>query len=669
MAVARFDTGALPSTADAFWLLRCVLMTAVLLCPLVVAGGCKEKPAPPAAAPPPPPPPELGEAEVGELLRAHFFALFNRAFNPIMAYENRYQLGYLSGGANGGGEELAVAIADAKASTPSGKTLFDVPGNPDAGPFARYIEERSAEDVRKQVLRVYWLQGLEDAKRCNFHRAHVLLRDTVNEVARGMTTEVDGRFVNFFVDVPDAARIAAFGRLLERYLLEQVKLVTLKGDHASVLLSTESYKDSGRFIVDELLNQLELVSLPLVRQAIVRGEGYGFRPSEKLLTAEKMLVGLANTLKDSRPDNTDGSVRKEALKPSNDPRYSERLGEFERMFQNPAGGGRDDSASISRRVEELWGASRDIGSWMREKRICFENCELFVTQPGVHAIKPDLVCPVVWDAANESIASRFGSHFNEAAAQAIVEWCGDENRPFPVDVASGERVMDDGSAHFILGWYFLENPGNDAVTSSRSNPVAARRVLLHGATMLLEAARSADREAMLRSGRRGRDEVCRSLLMELNGIKLLIAAVAMGVAPPGATVSRGSYLSELEVLLFAWRQAWLSAGLPEQAARSTLDNCRTMIASVRVASRGPVDAENRYFFPDYRFRHGDVPDVVVAAAMERKMFLHDGQTVKTQEAAPGKAPFPLVNWLHEVVEGERGFSKETIARLKKSGQP
>jgi hypothetical protein len=645
------------------------LTVAFVVAMLCLGTGCSKKPEPPppaVQAPPPPPPPQLSEAEVAILLRPHFFALFNKGFNPRMPYRYRYGAESLDFPAQSSRNDgLSENVADAKASTPPADQLFQTSGNPDILRWVRYLEEqRSGEDVRNQVLRVYWLQALADAKQSNFHRAHILFRDVADEVSRLLSAEMDDKFVKFFADVPDSARIEAFGKILETYILEQAKWVTLKGEHASLLLATEGYRDSGRFIIDELVKQLELATLPIVRQAIARGESYGFRPSPQLVAAQEKLVRLLGTLEEAQPDDASGDYRQVALTPAKDPLYPERLHKFEKTFEDKAGGAQGDSASVTRQVQDLWDSSRDIGSWMKEKRICLENCPSFVVRPGM-LLKPELFCPATWDGTNEVINHRYDEYFGDSEAQAITAWCNDEKQPFPLGPEDRDKVLDDGAAHFVLGWYFLENPDRESPEALRSNPVAARRAFLQGASLLLEGARSADRDAMLRSKGGGREELRQTLLKELNGIQLLIAASAISVAPPGASSSGGSYLSELDVLLYAWRQVWLSAGLPEGAARASVDNCRGMIKEIRALNSAGSALEDRYFFADYRFRHGDVPDVLVDAVVDRTMFSHDGTTwYGGGWRAAHKAPFPLIEWLDEVAEKEHGFSEESIARFQ-----
>jgi hypothetical protein len=108
---------------------------------------------------------------------------------------------------------------------------------------------------------------------------------------------------------------------------------------------------------------------------------------------------------------------------------------------------------------------------------------------------------------------------------------------------------------------------------------------------------------------------------QLNAYRLLTAASLITVSPPGAHVdSRDSYLPQLEVLLLAWKQAWLKCGLPQKHADAAIAGfarntehyrrrLREQSRAIRMAGRG-----DRYFFFDYRFRNGDVPDIVVSKA-------------------------------------------------------
>ena len=74
------------------------------------------------------------------------------------------------------------------------------------------------------------------------------------------------------------------------------------------------------------------------------------------------------------------------------------------------------------------------------------------------------------------------------------------------------------------------------------------------------------------------------------------------------------------MLLLAWKQAWLKCGLPPKPADAAIAGFakETETQRRKMRERSGVDRINirndRYFFFDYRFRTGDVPEIVVAKA-------------------------------------------------------
>jgi hypothetical protein len=219
---------------------------------------------------------------------------------------------------------------------------------------------------------------------------------------------------------------------------------------------------------------------------------------------------------------------------------------------------------------------------------------------GPHAEFLAAACPAAFDPDKKEVASPdlWKILRDKERLAAVAEWC------------SGKQAADviaDGSGHLLLAAHWLE----------QERPELARAAFVAGAEQLLERIKAIDQG----SGPANQDARRQALVSQLNAYRLLTAASLITVSPPGAHVdSRDSYLPQLEVLLLAWKQAWLKDGLPQKPADAAIAEFARNSEAQRRRVREQSGADRiamrneRYFFFDYRFRNGDVPDIVVSKA-------------------------------------------------------
>jgi hypothetical protein len=173
-------------------------------------------------------------------------------------------------------------------------------------------------------------------------------------------------------------------------------------------------------------------------------------------------------------------------------------------------------------------------------------------------------------------------------------------------------VIADGSGHLLLAAHWLE----------LDRPELTRTAFVAGAEELLERVKAIDVESIRGEEDGRREQFAEALVGQFNAYRLLLAASLITASPPGAHVdSRDSILPQLEVLLLAWKQAWLKGGLPQKPADAAIARLTRDSETQRRRMRERANADriavgnNRYFFFDYRFRTGDVPEIVVAKAV------------------------------------------------------
>lgn len=592
--------------------------------------GCKPPPPPPpppAPPPPPPPPPPLTNAEVSARLRPFFYVFYDRAFNAGsidsyarwgVEYASRYASPESRASTTSSG--LIKAIDDARANTP---TLLQVVQQEcvSAGIDPTLVidwgrnasRDLDGQEARELLLNIYALQAYLDADTGNLHRAHVLLRDVMSimngERAEAMNDGMES-LRRFFLEVPDDARLEEFARRLESYISLQEEKLLLHGEHAAILNAAD-LTDAAEFTRAKLVTQFDLITMPLINQAILRGESYGFRPPAQLQATRRRLAAHAAALKESQPVKKGDGLCELAMEIPIDEAYRDRF----RAFADSLAGGdekaKPQQTSVEKQINGLWELKRRISDWLKEKALCLEHCPTFLVNPNFVSYGfLESGCPTVFSREDNafSVANVIRIVDDKARREAVVSWCKGNRLPLEIN---------DGTGHFLLAWFWLED----------NRPDYARTALIDGAEHLLETVRSVDIEAMRAQPGANDAAMVRVLEAELNAYRMLMAASMIKTCPPGAVNdSRDSYLPQLEVLLLGWKQSWLKCGLPQDPADEAIDRFSVAAQANAIGLFGTNEMGNssgvtdRYFFYDYRFDHGSVPNVVVLKASEARMF-------------------------------------------------
>lgn len=628
-----------------FWLLAAVIVLAV--------AGCWKKenkePPPVPTAPPPespvqaPPPPRVSMGDVAALLQPYFFILFDRGFRPAgVETPARYPVVLVDGwlkSVNGDfrySAALQQSVRDAVAATPALEELVAEQlsgGAPDqanaAAKWAQFVRTLPVpadgtpvtKRIRRMVLGSYFQQALADADQRNFHRAHVILSDigrvlAIDDDFTGPTGFVD--FRRFFEEVPDAQRFESFARTLESYTSACEETLLVGGEHAAIL-NAAGLHDAANFMRDKLLARLDMVTLPLIAAAIVRGESYTFAPPKQLTETRKRLVEHEGVLRRGRKKEPLKPHLAEAASVKASEGYAEKFSEFAALVT--AGAGKAASAgSVEKAARSLQGMTRPIGQWVREKVLCAAHCPMYMLEPGTEQLVVELSQPVVYVSAQAKFVSSnpaavVSPDSSDTLAGNLKAWCAGE----PL-----HETLQHGGGHFLAAWYWLES----------GRPNLARSGLLAGAEHLLAVSRAADIETLRADPVRNAAALAAVLQAECNAYRMMLAAAAIRSTPAGAAADGGdSYLAELQVLMTAWRQAWLKCGLPEAAANDAVRLVE--IESRKAAAIEAAPQRPRYHFFDYRFTYGPVPDVVVRRAHETELFSAEGKSHLEGEGMKG----------------------------------
>lgn len=593
-------------------------------CLLTCFFGCGEEPPPPPAPPPPPPPPPSPE-EVAQSIRPYWFLLHERAFLPN--WETTFRGSYLPRNVSDPDREKDVIRNKAPSGVTSEESgLVLTPKSTDlfggGRPQLTSMSPSDGTDLgpRSRVLRIYRLQALQDLMEERYHRANTFYKMLRTEYTPVASDSRLATLTRFFEEVPDPVTYDNVTGLVKAYIDETVTRVILQGEHAAILLSALQ-DDAGNFLLDELATQVELITLPWVNSVIRYGESNALRTPPVLPETRDHLQSL---LADIKVSHDPALWTKDFFTPAASRQRADGYKELIRDLVSAREGGMQSRSAVSL-IPELWKQERNIEDWTREKEL--------VSRWPWYLISADVdlplgllqkTSPVVFDDSPESaspntLTSKYLTRsLNKSTATHLRAWCSDPSTDFPISDQARKRkanrkspdaqedeandyVLDDGTAHFLLGWYFLEH----------GNPYLARRTWIIGSVALSKAAEALPSiEASDPPVRR------KKLLLQFNAMRLLTAAGSIRRTPPGANSSAGSYLSEFRVLLAAWRADWLKAGLEGDDCREVIGETLEAISDIQARNQEIERQPERYFFPDYRFTYGDVPDCLVDAGIQ-----------------------------------------------------
>jgi len=323
-----------------------------------------------------------------------------------------------------------------------------------------------------------------------------------------------------------------------------------------------------------------------------------------------------------RVAGTERSLPDPTVARDDDARATAILAELEQMLAaesgepaDPEGKAESDEAaaaaggrkSLDATLAKLLGLERSLPVWLREKQLLGQGATGYLFRTRHPILSAARVAPASgYDAAAGFIIDVAGL-FDPAVGERLTA------------VASGQAVDDAGPALFLLGWYWLDQ----------------------GEFSRAKAEFTAAAEAY---GTRAGGGSPAALVARRNALMMLVAAAAITEAPAGVDASKTDVLDGLAVQARGWQRMWYANGL--SAAHAEKQE-RIIVAFMnRIRQRAGVArtaARSRYFFVDYRFRFGAIPDIVLADAISMRLFEtvprgEDKRPIEDGQAEAGSNP-------------------------------
>jgi hypothetical protein len=343
-------------------------------------------------------------------------------------------------------------------------------------------------------------------------------------------------------------------------------------------------------MLHEIETRMSLITLPIMEQIVAYGEAYAFQPSENVVRLIKVFTQTLQAVEQARPASWDDGFLKLATGQERDDTYANTI----RALITHRDGGPTDQ-SLNTLVETLSGRDRDIGDWIREKQLLL-NWPWYLQQPDLNVPQLTQLSPAYFEDGTDKVLARLDHLVTIADNKFLEKLCATGTSLYTEpSLAPEETLIRVPNAYFLIGWYFIEH----------RMPGEARRCWLLGARECEKLAKATE-DAIPKNSRL-------SLFFTLNKIRLLLAAASIRQSPEGALSSDATYLTELQVLLAAWRTRWLSAGFANRDCTDILADTTKAISLVQEFLLIKPKAPERYFFIDYRFAEGDVPDSFITA--------------------------------------------------------
>ncbi len=463
----------------------------------------------------------------------------------------------------------------------------------------RYFIAMQLQAARDLAVKKYFHQSLVFYNDL-VDMAELLENDTLDDQARELVREGYDRgalrqMEDLFLKAPTKERIDSFARLLNHRLRSQRLPILLEIEQAAVLRAAGLEK-SADFLWRRIVDQYRLYTLPLIELSVDYARSLGFDPSAGLEASEREIAGYLDAIKAAA-----GSVLEdreyvtEAVRAGkDDPRAATAVADLISVLGEDGRAKQVDTLRLDNKIAALQSMSRSAPVWAEEKILFRKKAKnyLYRGSRSDYTLAPVRICPAAYS-SEDGFFVDFEDILPDDLSRQLSAWAA-----LPAEQAAQDPSA--GNFNFILGWYWLDN-GNFA--EAKSAFAAAAR-------------------AFLAASHKGDD--LPSLVARRNALMMLLALASVTQTPPGVTTVTTDFLDGLTGQALIWERTWYAKGHNGGHAARERGIVNTLLPFIRDAmqrdSTALSDRHSRYFFTDYRFRFGAVPDNLLADAIVMKLF-------------------------------------------------
>jgi hypothetical protein len=440
------------------------------------------------------------------------------------------------------------------------------------------------EQDQRTLLAVQLESARELAKFGFYHRAIVYYNDLLSQVD---PTAVRSPDFGIFGQVADSNAASTFIDQMEGMVAGQRLLLTIQAELAGVL-NAAGLTDSAYFVWQRIADEFRFYIEPTIALAREYMESYGLRTSDRLkdviADAESLVLQVERAI---RQYGLAVEWREAAVKASPKEKQHEKLVATVRELLAKEKRTTEEEREIDRCLESLQQGQISFPIWLSLKQSVGKRIPLMFR--GQYAIHPSQFFPASYDKAAGFTKDPVKSILGLGVAEAV-KWCG---RP----VAEADEQECAAQASLMLAWYWLD----------RGERAKARAAYMHLAQLLL------------RLSQKEQDPI-EKLVIQRSGLAALVAASSVLESPPGVSAVKTDFSAGLKAQLLNWERNWFARGQygPHATGQRELLLSQAERIQNAIEMESALWRRDRYFFPDYQFEFGAIPDYLVERLFQRR---------------------------------------------------
>jgi hypothetical protein len=430
------------------------------------------------------------------------------------------------------------------------------------------------------LLAVQWESGRDYAERKYFHNAIVYYNDLLSQL---YPSDDAASRILLLTTVPTTDKARAFVGTVESLIYGQLRIMNAQVELAGVL-NAAGLHDSAGFIWQRTMDDYEFFLEPAIRIAEGLLASYGLKVGVR---AEQAVAQLDETVAICRD-----AIRKYAPPADWRKLEVEAGGEREKRAANEVKAVREllqkenmgelndkEAGDLERKLDSV-NSSPESGFrvWLDLKKTLLDIRPALALRTE-NDLPAWTSCPAVYD-EEEGFTSAYHDIVMNTSAQEVLDWC-----RMPLDQANQAAIAS--TASFLVAWYW----------SDTNKLPLARAATMNLAKVDFAHAKS---EGNTTDG----------LLHEINAYTALTSAGAIVEALPGLSAFKSDFSSLLIGQLRDWEKRWFALGNngPHAAAQASELQARAWTVKAELAKKSKDWRSDRWFFPDYRYEFGSVPD-------------------------------------------------------------
>lgn len=452
----------------------------------------------------------------------------------------------------------------------------------------RALETRLREVVaelnedRKSLVAEAWCSGRRFAQEGRMHRAIVCYNDVL-----GMLQPFELIDTSIFSKIPTTEEAQKLVDELREFAVERVDIAAAEAELAGVLAAAGK-AESAMFLWSGITAEYRLLVAPLVAQVEDYMEAYGLRLTREIREAISEFDELVELCEFCVSDvaAADRWMRDAGRAGPDDERAETLLRKFESHTRE--GGRADEGKGLIGEMQQL---QVGFDAWLRLKQAIIRSPYRWFLVGGSYGGRSITEFAPVTYRADEGFSSGIIPLVEAASGTEVLRWAGGDNPNL--------AAVDASRFCFLLSWYWKD-----------------QNRLLYSRFALQRAAVLSSKAAAAMNG-------VESFVEQRNELVFLVASFAAVKLPFGVSVVRAGAVEPVLPRALLLEREWVAAGHDSGHIGREVTAVLKLLDGVGNRDLRADERSDRWFFMDYGFEFGAVPDEWVAALIEKRDSVKD----------------------------------------------